>query len=319
MTLLTLLEEAMVVRRGLLDDLGETTCYRVLHGVTEGRPGLAVDRYGSVLLAQTWKDPLSEGDQQDLARFAADQGLTPVWNHRRGGGSTGPVPEEVVGTELGLRFDVRPRHRGQDPLLFLDFRAARRWVRAHADGRSVLNLFAYTCGIGVAAAAGGARRVLNVDFATSALAVGRRNATLNGVTMETFASDVFPAIRQLAGLPVGGRRGRRPRFRRLDQEAFDLVVLDPPRWAKSAWGAVDIVRDYPSLFKPALLATATGGTVLATNHEPRVALDDWLAVLRRTAEKVGRPVRGIEVLPPEADFPSFDGAHPLKVAIVALD
>lgn len=312
------LDAALQRRSELIGSLADTTCYRLFHGISEGVPGLAVDRYGSVLLAQTWREPLGTDDLAALASLAEKLDLTPVWNRRKGGGSPGPVPTEVVGTELGVQYDVRPRHRGKDPLLFLDFRATRRWILANTAGKSVLNLFAYTCGIGVAAAVGGAKRVLNVDFASSALKVGERNAALNGVSMANFQSDFFPAIRQLAGLPVGGRHGRRPKFHRIDGERFDVVVLDPPRWAKSAWGAVDIVRDYPSLFKPALLATADGGVVVATNHDPRVALDDWLAVLRRTGEKAGRPLHAIDVLEPERDFPSFDGSHPLKVAIVQL-
>lgn len=308
-----LLRAALDRRRPLLDALPETDCVRLFHGVAEGCPGVAVDRYGPVLLVQTWQAPLADGLLAALAA-AIPWDLQPVWNHRAGGGSPA-APEQAVGTELGLRFDVRPRHRGQDPLLFLDFRVARRWVRANAEGRSVLNLFAYTCGAGVAAAAGGARRVLNVDFAASALEVGARNAALNGVGMDLLQEDVTPAVRQLAGLPVGGRRGRVPRYTRIERESFDLVVLDPPRWARTAWGAIDVVRDYGSLFKPALLALAPGGRVLATNHVPEVRLDGWVDGLRRTASKAGRPLVDVEILRPEADFPSPDGNPPLKIAV----
>ncbi|MCB9674231.1 MAG: class I SAM-dependent methyltransferase [Alphaproteobacteria bacterium] len=305
---------ALERRAELLDSLDDTDCVRLLHGIVEGWPGVAVDRYGPVLLVQTWREPLAPGMLEALAAVVPFD-LVPVWNHRAGGGSPGPVPDEAVGTEHGVRFDVRPRHRGSDPLLFLDFRVARRWIRGAAGGRSVLNLFAYTCGMGVAAAVGGATRVLNVDFAASSLDVGRANAALNGVEMGFVHDDVHPVVRQLAGLPVGGRRGRQPRYTRVSAELFDIVVLDPPRWARSAWGAVDVVRDYPSLFKPALLATAPGGCVLATNHVPTVPLDAWLAILERTAAKAGRPLAGIDVLEPDADFPSFDGQPPLKIAV----
>lgn len=308
-----LLRAALGRREALLAGLEDTDCVRLLHGITEGWPGVAVDRYGPVLLVQTWREPLDPGVLEALAEVVPWD-LEPVWNHRKGGGSPG-APAEAVGREEGLVYDVSPRHRGQDPLLFLDFRAARRWVRA-SGASSVLNLFAYTCGIGVAAAAGGASRVLNVDFASSALEVGQRNAELNGVAMETLEENVFPAVRQLAGLDVGGRRGRRPRYVKLQPETFELVVLDPPRWARTPWGSVDVVRDYPSLFKPALLAASR--TVLATNHVPKVELDDWLSILQRTAEKAGRPLASIEVLRPDDDFPSFDGQPPLKMAICEL-
>src|SRR5690606_462811 len=80
---------------------------------------------------------------------------------------------ELVGHEWGLNYRVRGRHAGQDPLLFLDLRNARGWVKQHAAGKSVLNLFAYTCGVGLCASAGGASEVWNLDFAAGNLAVGK--------------------------------------------------------------------------------------------------------------------------------------------------
>lgn len=321
---------ALARRRTLLAELAAegTDCVRLFHGVAEGAPGTTVDRYGPVLLIQTWRDPLPDGALDAIAADVASEtgaALAPCWNHRgpEGGGSSWEEPSEPpLGHELGLAYDVRPRHRGQDPLLFLDLRAGRRWIKGAAPGKDVLNLFAYTCGIGVAALAGGARQVVNVDFAESALAVGRANAAhavADVATLEerfvTIVDDVIPVVRQLAGLglPTRGKRARA--FTRRPPRQFDLVVLDPPRWAKGRYGAVDVVRDYPSLFKPALLATAPGGVVLATNHVPSVALADWLAVLERTAAKAGRPLTGLETLTPEADFPSPDGKHPLKIAL----
>lgn len=108
----------------------------------------------------------------------------------------------------------------------------------------MLNLFSYTCGVGLCAAAGGARDVWNLDFAERNLAVGRENAALNPALapMRFVHSDYFPAIRQLAGLPVASRRGRAlPDYPRLEQRQFDLVLLDPPAWARSAFGTVDLL------------------------------------------------------------------------------
>lgn len=305
-----------------------TDCYRLFHGVAEGRPGLTADRYGPLLLLQTFREPLARDDVEALAAAAreiAGAALLAVCNHR------GPAPQPDFPfhepdaaalavhecREGGVRFAVQARHRGQDPWLFLDLRAGRRAVRALAPGRAVLNLFAYTCGAGVVAAVAGARRVVNVDFAASALAVGRDNAARNGIAgpgFELLQSDCIPVLRQLAGLPVQ-RRGRNVPYAKVARERFGLIVLDPPRWATGPFGAIDVVRDYPSLFKPALLALADGGHVVATNHVPAVSAEAFTDVLRRCAAKAGRPLRSLELLGPEADFPSPDGMPPLKVAV----
>ena len=304
-----------------------TDCYRLFHGATEGHPGLTVDRYGPLLWVQTFREPLSEGDLEIIASTCGPD-LVPVWNHRARKQPPNfqyQLPAEAQGPNLahegGLAFEIAPRPWGKDPWLFLDFRSTRRWIRHHAEGATVLNLFAYTCGIGVAALAGGAAEVWNVDFADSALAVGRRNLAHNGfapTAFRTIQADVIPTIRQLAGLPVKGRAARKRRYPRFAPRGFDLVVLDPPTWATTPFGAIDPVRDYPSLFKPSVLATHQGGTVIATNHVSTVDRDEWIGVLERCAAKAGRPVRSLEVLAPDGDFPSPDGKHPLKVAVVGV-
>jgi 23S rRNA (cytosine1962-C5)-methyltransferase len=315
----TALQRALAHRGALLARLhGEdTTCYRLFHGATEGFPGLAADRYGAIFLLQSW----GERPPDDLAaRWAAlaseavGASLTPVWNHRGSPPFRPPVvlPPQLRGTEAGLSLDVQPRHRGADPLVFLDFRAGRRILRARCAGASVLNLFAYTGTAGLAAAAGGATDVWNVDFARSALAVADANAAANGLAMRQVHGDAFAVMRQLAGLKVDIRRRRD--FPRFEPREFDVVVLDPPTWATSPFGTVDLVRDYPSVFKPALLATRPGGHLLVTNHVATVEAADWHDVLRRAATKAGRPVQALEPILPEEDFPSPDGRHPLKMA-----
>ncbi|MGE5491228.1 MAG: class I SAM-dependent methyltransferase, partial [Actinomycetota bacterium] len=206
--------------------------------------------------------------------------------------------------------------------LFLDLRAGRRRVMAEAPGKSVLNLFAYTCGVGIAAAKAGAQYVVNVDFAESSLAVGKENARLNDLPIRPrfVKSDAFAAMRQLAGVgqPEMVRGKRMPPFPKLEPRAFDLVVLDPPRYAKSPFGVVDLVNDYPALLKLAVLCTAENGTVLCCNNVAEVARDAWADQIERCARKAGRPVREMEWIEPEADFPSYDGQPPLKMALLRL-
>jgi len=116
-----------------------------------------------------------------------------------------PLPEQIVAVEDGLRFEIGtdPRH---DFGLFLDGRTARSRVRALAGGALVLNLFSYACGFGVAARAGGARDVVNVDPERSYLSWGRRNAALNGTERSQSAWLVSRNDRPISGahiLPCG--------------------------------------------------------------------------------------------------------------------
>lgn len=313
MDLSTLLDRALEARFRLIQDLSAegTDAYRVFHGAAEGFEGLAIDRYGSLILVQSFREPLE--DPAPLGthlreRFPEVEEIAFVARGDRG------ESREHVCTEANAKLAIRALHRGQDPWLFLDLRAGRRRLRELAPGRSVLNLFAYTCAAGVAAACAGASEVWNVDFSRSALEVGRRNAELNGVEMTFVQEDCLPVLRQLAGLPVKGRGSFRD-YARFEPRTFDVVFLDPPAWSKGPFGAVDVEGDYASLFKPALLATAPGGTVIATNHVASVEREDWASALRRCAEKAGRPLEGIELLVPDADFPSRDGRPPLKIAV----
>ena len=126
--------------------------------------------------------------------------------------------------------------------------------------------------------------------------------------MRFVRSDYFPAIRQLAGLSVASRRGRAlPDYPRLEQRQFDLVLLDPPAWARSAFGTVDLLRDYQSLLKPALLTTAEGGVLICCNNLAKVPMDEWRTQVLRCADKAGRPVREWQVLAPAADFLPMTG------------
>ncbi|WP_407315004.1 class I SAM-dependent rRNA methyltransferase [Pseudomonas sp. nanlin1] len=331
------LRAALDQRKPLLAQLHQqgTDCYRLFHGSQEGASGLTLDRYGPQLLVQSFHRSLALEDLlalRELAEAELQQPLLLVYNDRSQGNSRidrlDPIyPAEaaaladLVGHEWGLNYRVRGRHPGQDPLLFLDLRAARGWVKRHAQGKSVLNLFAYTCGVGLSAAAGGASEVCNLDFAEGNLAVGRENGQLNPTLapMEFIQSDYFPAIRQLAGLPITARRGHKlPSYPRLAQRQYDLVFLDPPAWAKSAFGTVDLLRDYQSLLKPALLATADAGTLICCNNLAKVSFDDWREGVLRCAEKAGRPVRAWETIKPDADFPSHDGQPPLKTLVLHL-
>src|SRR5574343_1518336 len=173
------LRAALDARENLLSQLHTqgTDCYRLFHGTQEGAPGLTVDRYGPQLLVQSFHQPLEHDALLQLANQIQQRLGLPlrlVYNDRSKSHSRidrnpelhqaeAAALEDLVGQEWGLNYRVRGRHAGQDPLLFLDLRNARGWVKANAAGKAVLNLFAYTCGVGLSAAAGGAREVVNLD------------------------------------------------------------------------------------------------------------------------------------------------------------
>jgi 23S rRNA (cytosine1962-C5)-methyltransferase len=329
------LRAALRNRDNLLGELHAqgTDCYRLFHGSQEGASGLTVDRYGPQLLVQSFHQSVSSEDLQIIADECLkhlDLPLLLVYNDRSRSNSRidrtdsvyqpeAAALEDMIGHEWGLNYRVRGRHAGQDPLLFLDLRNARGWVKDNSAGKSVLNLFAYTCGVGLSAAAGNAREVINLDFAETNLAVGRENGKLNPQlpAMQFIQSDYFPAIRQYAGLPINARRGQKlPHYPRLEQRQFDLVFLDPPAWAKSAFGTVDLLRDYQSLLKPAILSTAEDGVLVCCNNLAKVPMDEWRTQVLRCAEKLGRPVREWQSISPASDFPSQDGQPPLKTLIL---
>ena len=296
-------------------DLGEIarerwerrSCGRLFHGVSEGQPGITIDRYGEVCLVQTWTEPLTPE-----AIAAMELPGTPVYVSRGPDRSWSGPEENHIFEELGLRYRFQTPRAGQDPVLFLDFRCGRRWLKEHAQGR-VLNTFAYSCSAGLAAASNGAR-VVNLDHGRSALEQGENHAELNSLKMRFLREDFYCAVRQFAGMGVRNKKG----MKRYNQQKFDLVILDPPTFAKGPYGAIDIVRDYSSLAKPCVLVLEKGGKLLATNHHASVDYDDWVGQVTRCAEKAGRPVVDVERLEVEDDFPSFDGNPPLKVAVFSV-
>ena len=327
---LSLIRRGVSNRQQLLEKLHDehTNCYRLFHGSVEGWPSVTIDRYGRALVVQTWRAELNDGivlQITELIEQLLQEELLPVWIDRSTRGQAirhllgSPPPTPFVGTELGLRYNVHPVHQGIDPLLFLDFRAGRRWIKKRCKNRSVLNLFSYTCGIGVCAMSGGASNVLNVDFSSRALSVGQENASANQLSegFKCLQQDAIAVLRQFSGLGIKGRARKRS-FQRLRPQQFDVVVLDPPRRARSPFGTVDTVNDYQSLFKPALLCVNPSGNMLITNNVASVQGGHWKELVQRCASKAGRPINQWTWILPETDFPSPDGQSPLKMAWLSV-
>ncbi len=327
-----LLATALTARTKLLTELAtaETTAYRLFSGDAEGFPGLSVDRYGDILLVQSFHSPLNAEQLASLDGFYTRTvpGLTLIFNDRSHANSHigNPLPPAQLDAamlprdvhESGVLYRMQGRHEGHDPLLFLDLRAARRRIVAEAPGKTVLNVFSYTCSAGIAAAKAGASFVVNVDISEPALSIGKESVRLNTLPIRPrfVKSDAFAAMRQLAsiGQPERVRGKRMPPFPKLEQRQFDLVFIDPPQHAKSLFGVVDLAGDYASVFKPALLCTVPGGTLICTNSIAAVAPESWQDQLQRTASKAGRPIREFEWITPDADFPGSE----LKIALLRV-
>jgi len=164
----------------------------------------------------------------------------------------GEHPAEPVARENGLLFRLDFRH-GRNIGFFPDMAAGRRWVRERAAGRKVLNLFAYTCAFSVAALAGGAESVVNLDMSRNALTRGRENHRLNGIDLRRagfLAHDLFRSFGKL---------------RRLGP--FDLIIIDPPDTQGDSFRPE---RDWPKLLLRLPELLAPGADVLACMAVPRL-------------------------------------------------
>jgi 23S rRNA (cytosine1962-C5)-methyltransferase len=258
----------------------ETDAFRWFDGRHEGVPGFVVDWYGAACRiavfgreveaerVRTFCDAVREVVGPSVGLVLAERGTQRLLDGEWPAGDPGdPIarPGRFTVREGGLRFGVDLAH-GSNPGLFLDARPLRAVLRARSSNQRVLNLFSYTASFGVAALAGGAQSVTNVDAVPSAVARGEANHTLNGllgpaahVTKDAFAF-LHDAARQ--------------------DRTWDIVVLDPPPVAtqgstgrgRGRERGFDPRRDWPRLVNLAEAVTAPGGSLFAvTAHREAVA------------------------------------------------
>jgi 23S rRNA (cytosine1962-C5)-methyltransferase len=255
---------AALAERQDLFDARRQAAFRLFAGFYEGFPGLAADLYAGTLVLHNYADPPGRGEEAVQAalafyrerlpwlrcavvkpRHAADPGA------RRGRILFGGPPDREA-REAGVRYSLDVlAHR--DAGLFLDTRAVRAWAREHLRGRTVLNAFAYTGSLGAAALAGGAARVAQLDANRVVLNQAKTTYTLNG----------FP-IRK-ADFVAGDFWAVASRMRR-EGQTFDCVFLDPPFFAASGRGTVDLQRGFGRLINKARPLVAVGGWLIAINN-----------------------------------------------------
>ncbi len=180
----------------------------------------------------------------------------------------GTMPPEVFAHEDGLRFQV-DLARQQNVGFFSDMRMGRRLVKEISKGKRVLNLFSYTCSFSVAALAGGASNVVNIDMSKKMLAIGRENHRLNGFDVRkcSFLSHhVFKSFAKLAKLGP-----------------FQVIIIDPPTFQR---GSFHIKKDYPKLLRRITAFCDGGADIIATINAPFVGIDYFAEMIEENLPRV---------------------------------
>lgn len=251
-----------VARRASLAD--RTDGVRLVFGEADGLPGLVVDRYGDQLVTQFMAAGPERWREAVLGALAAACGPLPVYDRSdasvrereglelRTGPLVGEAPGAVPIVEDGVRYEVDVQH-GHKTGFYLDQRENRRLVhdwtaRLVAAGRAprVLNCFSYTGGFSLAALAGGAAEAVSVDSSAEALAAAARQAAANGFAPERFRTEQADVFDFLKSELAAGRQ-------------YDLIVLDPPKFAPSAQHVERAARAYKEINLKGLKLLAPGG------------------------------------------------------------
>ncbi|MEZ0396057.1 MAG: class I SAM-dependent methyltransferase [Anaerolineales bacterium] len=292
---------ALAVRRALrLAD--QSDAVRLIHAESDGLPGLVVDRYADTLVvqflssgAEFWKDTIADilleatGLSSLYERSDADarelEGLPSHVGALRG--AIPPFPLTI--TEHGLQFKVDIA-RGHKTGFYLDQRENRQRVRRLAAGREVLDCFCYTGGFSLNALAGEAKSVLSVDASAEALAACRQNVALNGLPADrhaTLEGDVFALLRKFRD------QGR----------AFDLIVLDPPKFAPTAAQAEKAARGYKDINLLAFKLLRPGGLLVTFSCSGGVDAALFQKIVASAALDAGVEAQVLAHLSQAADHP----------------
>jgi len=286
--------------RETLLEASTTDAARLIHGESDGLPGVVADRYADTVVMQLssagadrWREALAD------ALIQVD-GVTRVWERSDAevrkleglpaaiGALRGPrEPTRVALTESGLTFQVDLEH-GHKTGFYIDQRDNRRMVRSLAAGRDVLDGFCYTGGFSINAAASGARSVLAVDSSAEALELARDNARLNSAAgINWLEGDVFQLLRTF----------------RDEGRGFDLVVLDPPKFAPTAAHAAKAARAYKDINLLAFKLLRPGGLLVTFSCSGGVSADLFQKIVAGAALDAGVEAQMIQRLGAGADHP----------------
>jgi 23S rRNA (cytosine1962-C5)-methyltransferase len=324
--ILPLLETALVPRLPLLDSRHEGAV-RLFNGFYEGEPNLVVDLYARTLLIFNHADPPAQAHEAIeatqaffLSQLPWLQAVVLKTRHdetleaRRGVLIYGIKPDNRL-REHGILYAI-DLLLSQDAGLYLDMRGFRQWALRGLSGKTVLNAFAYTGSLGVAAKAGGASRVVQLDRSRKFLNVAKASFTLNGFPIHKPDFQAVDFWTQTSRMRRNGER-------------FDCVFLDPPFFSLTSKGRVDLATDSARLINKARPLVSPGGYLVAVNNALFVSGSDYMAKLDKLcadgylsieelipvpADVTGYPqtIRR----PPPADPAPFN--HSTKIAILRV-
>ncbi len=280
----------------------QTTCYRLVHGEGDGLPGLIIDWYDGVAVMQAHSVGMFRAKKQiaDALKALYGDTLKAVYDKSSGTApfkaglelvdgylykAEGFTEDSGVVLENGCKFLV-DWSGGQKTGFFLDQRDNRARVGALASGRNVLNLFCYTGGFSIYALKGGAVHVDSVDSSARAMDMVGRNVTLNGFGPDRHTGYCTDAIDFVKAAPQG---------------KYDLIIVDPPAFAKHRGALQNALRAYRRLNAAAIRAVAPGGLVFTFSCSQVVDREAFSLAVFSAAAETGRSVRILARLGQGAD------------------
>jgi len=276
---------------GLLED-PQTTGFRLVHGEGDELPGLVIDLYGETAVVQShshgmWRlkesiDELLRAEQQLKIKqvvFRRVEAQLDLDEEGKQPEMLVPEPPQVVAfSENGLRF-IADVTNGQKTGFFLDQRVNRAKIRGYAKGKHMLNAFCYTGAFSVYGFAGGAESVVSVDASKSAIDLCRQNVVANFASVQHH-SEVADCFSYLTQIP----------------DTFDLIVLDPPAFAKHQRAVQRALHGYETINALALKHIKPGGLLVTFSCSQLVSRELFRDAVMRAAAQAERSVRIVEVL-----------------------
>jgi 23S rRNA (cytosine1962-C5)-methyltransferase len=275
-SLSTLLEDALVAREELFDS-DHSQAFRLFNGFYEGEPALAADLYGRSLVLHNYATPPQAGMQQIEEAIAfyrqriswLNCGIlkshnAPTPATRRGALIFGDQPDRQI-SEQGVWYAI-DLFLNQDTSLYLDTRSLRAWLKNNLAGKSVFNTFAYTGSLGIAALAGGARRVVQLDRSRRFLDLAKASCALNGLPIhknELVAEDFWTHTGRL----------------RREGQLFDCVIVDPPYFSQTNKGTINLLADSQGVINKVRPLVGQDGYLVAVNNALFLSGAEYIEIL----------------------------------------